>query len=282
MAEPATATVDSTITQITTPSEPVVKGLDLITKVAQFKKPVTTVQDNTYKDFDEITDVKAKEIAINRDKARQADYTRKTQELAQQKKEFEDFKEKSKNWTTERIQRELLENPQFLQTAQQLQGQNPPNSGLTDEQFSTLTESEKAKLAQVDSMKSQIDQLTQSNLQARINVEIAQTDAQLTNKFSDYNPVEINSATETLGKMNLSNIREYVYKATKHDEHVAAAYELGKQEALQFNKEKQSAIGLNGFETSESTGALPRNKGESDQAWMARNALNRLSQYRKK
>lgn len=285
-----TATVDvktATNTSITPIETPIVveKVLepDLITKVTQYKKPVPVVQSDTYKDFDEITDPKAKEIAINRDKARQADYTRKTQELAVQRKELEEFKEKSKNWTADRIQQELLNNPQFLQEAQKIvPQQNPPNSGLTNEEFSTLTDGEKAKLARVDSLENQVNQLTQSNLQARVNNEIVQTDAQLTTKYADYNPGEINSASQSLANMTLSGVREYIYKATRHDEHVAAAYELGKQEALQLNKEKASAIGLSGFDANANDSPMPKNKGESDTAFFVRLAQARLAQSRRK
>ena len=250
---------------------------DLITKVTQFKRKETPPEGDTYKDFADIPDPKAREIAINRDKQRQADYTRKTQELAQQRKELEE-KQKPQKWSAERIQNELLNDQEFLNAAQQI-SQNPPNSGLTDQEFSALTEGEKKEIA---SLKSEVTQLKQSNLRTSIQAEVSQTDAQLRAKYADYDPNEINSSTEALGKMNLSNIREYVYKATLHDQHVKDAYELGRQEALQFNREKIGAISPDGVNTNANDSAPAKNKGESDTAYFVRLAQARAAQFRKK
>jgi hypothetical protein len=73
------------------------------------------------------------------------DYQKKTTEVSEQKKLLEQQKAAA-NWTPERIQ-QLLNDPQFVQAAQQAVAlQNPPNSGLTDQEYSALTDKEKAQL----------------------------------------------------------------------------------------------------------------------------------------
>lgn len=253
---------------------------DLITRVSQVKAEAPASTETTFKEFDDIKDPAAKDIAIARDKQRQADYTRKTQELAVQRKEYEQKMAEMQNWSPDRIQRELLNNPQFLAAAQQIQAQqNPPNSGLTDEQYSALTEGEKREL---NLLKSEINQLKQSNSQNAIRAEISNRDAQLTQRFADYNPVEINRAYESLANLSPAEVREHIYKATLHDAHVKAAYEMGRQEGRGINQEKIGAISTTGTTTITNDGVPTRNAGEKSEAFFLRLAQFRQEQHRKK
>lgn len=252
---------------------------DLITKVSQFKKPVAAPRPEgsfDAKDIDKITDPVAREYVERLQKSLVGDYTKKTQAIAEEKKRLEE----TKRWTPERIQQELLNNQEFLSAAQQIQAtQNPPNSGLTDEQFSSLTDKEKAEIA---SLKSELTSLKQNNVQATIRAEITQTDAQLRSKFADYNPVEIDRATQELAGMTLSGIREYVYKAQFHDEHVKAAYEMGKEDGRGITQNKIGGMSQEGMASTSNDVAPIKNKGESDQAFFVRIAKARLEQSRRK
>lgn len=260
---------------------PNVPEVDIVAKVSQIKKPDPQNSAETYKEFDEIKDPVAKQVAIDRDKKRQADYTRKTQELAEQRRSLESKFKEVKTWTPQRIQQELLNNPEFLQAAQQIAGnQNPPNSGLTDEQFSALTDKEKQEFA---TLKSELSQMKQSNIQATIRSEIAQKDAHLQSKFGDYNPSQIDEATQKLATMNLANIREYVYKAQFHDEHVQAAYEMGKQDGRGLTQDKINAISPASTMNATNNDGIPtKEKGESDQAFFLRLGQFRLAQSKKR
>lgn len=272
-----TSTANSTTTTIVPETTPKIETpLNLTEKIAQFKqnKPaVPATPAETYKDFDDIKDPIAKEVAINRDKQRQADYTRKTQELAQQRKDYEQKLVEMQNWTPERIQRELS-NPLFVQAAQQFQAiQNPPNSGLTDEQFSALTPQEKAT---IDGLKSKITTLEQTNYQA----VVAQKDSMLQTRYPDYNPMQIDTVIRDLAQMNPLDIREHVYKSIKHDEDVAAAYELGRQESRQLNQNKIEAISQNGSTTATSDGLPIRDPKQNDREWFQTIANFRLAQFK--
>jgi hypothetical protein len=255
---------------------------DLVSKVSEFKKnkaTTATTQENffDYKEIEKITDPNARKFAEDAYKSMQSGFTKKTQEIAEQKRAFDQKLAEMQNWSPERIQRELLNNPQFLQAAQQVaQTQNPPNSGLTEEQFSALTPQEKAELAQVPTLKNEINQLKQVNYQTIV----AQRDSQLQTRYPDYNPTQIDATIRDLAQMNPLDIREHVYKSLKHDEDVAAAYELGRQETRGLNQEKINAITSNGNSVASADGLPTREKGDTDQTYFMKLANFRLAQFK--
>lgn len=257
---------------------------DLLTKVTQFRKQITPVASPTegilldQKSIDTITDPVLKEAALNLHKSLQADYTRKTQAIADSRKELEAKIADMQNWSPERIQKELLNNPQFLQAAQQIAGNqtNPANSGLTNDEFSALSQKEQAEITL---LKSTVNELKAVNFNALLN----QTDAQLLTRFSDYNPLRVDQAIADLSRLSPHQIREHVYKSVNHDDHVQAAYEMGKQEGNKLNQEKASAIGItSGLNATTNDALVPREKGESDVSWFSRQGLARLAQLGKK
>jgi hypothetical protein len=274
--------VPSIVPEATT--APVVPVKDLTTKISEFKKSQATVSvtDNSqsffdYKEIEKIADPAARKFAEDAYKSMQSGFTKKTQEIAEQKKQFEQKMQDMQNWSPDRIQRELLNNPQFLQAAQEIaQVQNPQNSGLTDEQFSALTPQEKAELAQVPTLKNEINQLKQVNYEAIV----AQRDSQLQARYPDYNPNQINETIRNLAQMNPLDIREHVYKSLKHDEDVAAAYELGRQEAKGLNQTKINAITSNGTSATNTDDGPTREKGDTDQMYFLKRANWRLSQFK--
>src|SRR5689334_2932639 len=123
---PTTQTVISETTPIVTAPVEVPIEQDLISKVAEFKKS-KIVKQNTdnqpsffdYKEIEKISDPTARKFAEDAYKSMQSGFTKKTQEIAEQKKQFDQKMQEMKNWTPDRIQRELLSDPQFLQAAQQ-------------------------------------------------------------------------------------------------------------------------------------------------------------------
>lgn len=260
--------------------------IDLITKVTQFKKQSAPVQaTNTdgvvldQKMIDSITDPRLKEAAINFHKSVQADYTRKTQSVADSRKQVETQLAEMQTWTPEKIQKFLLNNPSFVQSAQQVAGtmspQIPNNGGLTDEQYSALTDTEKAQL---NSLKSEINSLKQVNYQALV----AQTDNQLKTKYGNYDSQEVDSAIARLAQMNPNELREYVFKAIKHDDNVRNAYEYAKQERSELNQTRVNAMSVDGTVVANNDGLPTRQTGQNDSSWFQTLANFRLQQSRKK
>lgn len=278
--------VEQTVVPSILPTEQAVElpVVNLLDKVSQFKKtqaaakPIVSNENSffDYKEIEKITDPTARKFADDAYKSMQSGFTKKTQEIADLKRSTEQKLQEMQNWSPERIQREL-NNPEFVKSAQAYaQTQNPQNSGLTDEQFSALTPSEKAELAQLPTLKNEINQLKQVNYQA----VVAQRDSQLQTRYPDYNPTQIDNTIRDLANMNPLDIREHVYKSLKHDEDVAAAYELGKNEARELNQTKINAITTNGNTSNAADDGPTREKGDTDQMYFMKRANWRLAQFK--
>lgn len=264
-------------------SEPVVQEPDLITKVTKFTQQakVSLAQDNLvdigfdFKKIEEIKDPVAKKWAEDAYKSMQSGATRKFQEVSQIKKEAEEkikqAEEKLKgnsNWTPERIQSELLNNPQFLTAAQQVGKVSSVDEG------SLLSEAEQAKMK---ALESELMNIKQANYTALINSE----DANLKSRYDDYDPNRIDGALIDVIKMQPHKLREYVYRATYHDDHVKAAYELGKQDVAKLNQDRINGSSVLSNQQTVSSQSPIKEKGESDQAFFIRIAQNRLAQSKR-
>lgn len=260
---------------------------DLVTKVSQFrkeseqtfqKKELTPEEiAGTWKKYDRITDEKLRNELIEADKKNTGEFTKRSQELSRLREENESLRKRTSDWSPERIQRELLNNPQFLQAAQQIAApptSNPANSGLTNEEFSALTDREKQEMSV---MKQQVNLLQQANYQARV----SQEDAQLQTKYADYNPQEINELWNDLSTGRVQATREHLYIIKNHHSLVEAAYKYGIQQAKQLNQERANGITNSGMQTQDSSGLPVREKGERDESFFVKLAQFRLSQRKK-
>lgn len=282
--QPASGTVQPVVEKKT---ESVLPEPDLLTKVSKYKKQEVPVKENSdsffdYKEIENIKDPIAKEVAIKAYKSMQSDYTKKTIDISNVRKSSEEKisslekqLQQDGNWTPERIQ-QLLNNPQFLTAAQQVaKNQNPQGSGLTDEQYSALSDREKSEM---NALSMKVNQLEQANYQSLIN----QQDVQLKSKYEDYNSTKIDESLATLAKVSPHQLREYVYKATLHDDHVKNAYDMGLQDGANKNKEKISAFSPSGGQAVNGDNTITKDKGETDASFFVRLAQNRLAQFRKK
>ena len=200
-------------------------------------------------------------------KSMQSGYIKKTQEVAEERKKIS----QPQSWTTERLQQEMNK-PDFIQAAQPLL-QNPQGSGLTNEEYSTLTQTEKAQLTEsIQRSRNLEGQLWQMQQKAQ--------DDQLSKIYGNYNPQVVDSTIQKLVKGEIKADREVIYKALYHDENVKNAYELGKQDALSGLKEKQQASSPEGFSAtplSEVPVKLPK---ESDRAYFKRLGERRLAEQK--
>ena len=263
--------------------QPAVQEPDLLTKVSQFKpaqdKAIINPPDQP--ELSVITDPVAKKAAqeaVERiRRGFQSDYTKKLEDAQR-------LVEQTKTWTPERIQKELLENPNFLEAAQIVSGKqaNQNDRPLTQEEYSALTDTEKARLNLVPQLRNEINQLKQDNANKIIWSEINSTDVSLKGKYADYNPDRINQAFTQLAGLNAAQVREHIYKAELHDDHVKAAYEMGKQEGRGLTQQKINVIAPDGTTVASNDGIPTKSKGESDQAFFVRIAQFRLAQQRKR
>lgn len=254
--------------------------VDILTKVSQFKLPVQEKIENPPEqpELSAITDPVAKKAAMEAVERMR----RGIQSSADKRiEEAQKLINQSKSWTPQRIQQELLNNPEFLSAAQMIQGQQPSNErSLTQEEYSALTDSEKAKLNSVTNLENELKQMKNNTAQELLRSTISQKDTTLRAKFSDYDSKAIDEATVNLAKLNLADVREYVYKATNYEMNVKKAYEMGRLEGQGKLQTKINTIAPQGSTVVNNEGIPTKNTGESDKAFFVRLGQFRLAQYK--
>lgn len=272
---PVITVVETPVVNPETAPEP-----DILTKVSQFKLPENRDKIENPPEQPElaaITDPVAKKAAAEAvermRRGMQADYTKKLEDAQK-------LVNQSKSWTPQRIQQELLNNPEFLSAAQMVEGTQKNDRQLTQDEYSALTEPEKAKLNSITNLEKELQQMKNNTAQEQIKTSISQKDTTLRGQYADYNSEEINQATVNLAKLNLADVREYVYKATMHDQHVKSAYEMGKLEGQGKLQTKLNTITPTGSTITSNEGVPTKATGESDKAFFLRLGQFRLAQFK--
>lgn len=252
---------------------------DLLTKVSQFKMPEVSKIENAPEqpEFATITDPVAKKAAMEAVERMR----RGIQSSADKRiEEAQKLVNQSKSWTPQRIQQELLTNPEFLQAAQMIQGtQAPQERQLTQEEYSALTESEKQQLAAVPQLKNELLQMKNQAQQEQLMSSITQKDLTLRQKYGeDYDPVKVNEAAQRFGRLTPAEAREYIFLADNAMKMAQKSYEIGKLEGQGKLQNKINAITPQGSTVVSNEGLPARVKGQSDQAYFVQLAQFRLAQ----
>ena len=249
---------------------------DLLKRVAAFKPseaqpPSTEVPLSDIK-LDDIKDPTARAIVEKKNKDLERGFTKKFEELANIRKQYEARQTEDANWTPERIQK-LLNDPTFVQAAQTVAGVQPgtKQAGLSDTEWSALSETEKAK---INEMQNQLRNIQQMHLQS----VKAQEDAQLKAKYATYNSQAVDIITNDLLQGRVNATREHLFKVLDYENAVQRAYELGRQDAKAKTEEKvnsMSYVGNTGTQVS-SSGIAPE-KGESNSSFWNKIVMKNLS-----
>lgn len=240
---------------------------DIVSKITA--KPAPKIIDGgTFKEFDDIVDPVQKQKLIDKAKALQADYTKKTQEVATERKAIKEQLDDMQTWDEVKVQKYLLSNPTFLTAAQKIAAgpQQDNTFGLND-----FSDEQKKQLMELNR---QVGELRQQNFTAAM----TQKDALLQSKYGDYDTLKVNEGIQNLGRINPIDIREHVYKSIFHDEHVKAAYEMGRKDGQGLNQTRTQAItSSNGSNITPSQGKIVKEKGENDQALLTRIFMNNIA-----
>jgi len=269
MAEQAVVTETPEVKQEITPEAK--PEVDLITRVSQVKtepkKETPDVDKFNTNDLESaieaIPDPKIKEQIIGLKKSLLKGENQKYQEIAELRKQYEKKIAETSNWTPERLQQELNK-PDFVQAAQVvLKSANPPDSGVSDEKWSTLSEPERQELSQ---LKQKINSLEKGNWEA----VKAQQDSQLKNKYVNYAPDIIDNLTQKLMRNEVVATREDLWKVVDYENAVRRAYELGKNDKLTENKEKINGMSFDAGRNMPTPNTIERQKGETIQEFMQR------------
>ena len=204
-------------------------------------------------------------------KSMQADYIRKTQEASEVRKKAEDQIKQTQTWNVDRLQQEMNK-PDFIQAAQQVASmQNPPGSGLSDQEYSALTDKEKAQL---HNMQQELHQMKLQNWQ----MQQRQQDEQLKAKYANYAPDIVDTTINQLVKGEVKADREVVWKALDYENAVQRAYELGKTDRQLEQQEKQQSVSFDGFATTQHREVPKAEQGESNTNYFKRLARQRLAE----
>ena len=201
---------------------------DLLTRVSQFKRSeLTTIDpksdgvDFDFKELESIQDPAQKELMFKAYKSMQSGWNKKYQSLSEQRKEVEKKLSDYSNWDTDKVNR-LLNDPTFIKAAQQVAASKAPSTYQgTTEEWSSLSEGEKAKFRQ---MEQELNQLKQLNLQT----ETKRQDEQLKQKYGNYAPDVVDTTLSNLMSGKQQATREDIWKVIDYEDGVKRAYELGR------------------------------------------------------
>lgn len=250
---------------------------DLFKRVAEFKpveQPKQVVANEfglTQEDYEKVT---TDPTLSKYYKSLVSGSSKKFQEAAELRKQAEAKLSESNKWTPSRIQ-ELLNNPDFVMSAQAVaQNQAPKNSGMSDQEWSALSDTDKAKFQHLEQRQSQMEQLL-------LNERRAKEDEVLKAKYPDYAPDIVDTTISNLVSGKVSASREDIWKVINFDTVMNKAYLLGKQDASLDLGIKRGASSPEGFNTTTQETITPI-KGEKDLDFFRRIVMSKFQQQQKK
>ena len=243
--------------------------VDLVTRVSQVKPTETPKEEIEGKfnineldaEIEKITEPALKDQMVKFKKSLLSGENQKYQEIATLRKQYETRLAEVSNWTPERLKSELNK-PDFVQAAQTVL-QSGNQAGLSDDQYSALSETEKTELNQ---LKQKINLLEQSNWQA----VRTQQDATLQTKYANYNQKIVDDVTQNLMQGKIQATREDLWKVIDYESAVKRAYELGKEDKNVENTEKISGMTFVEGRNIATPTSVERQKGETIQSFMRR------------
>ena len=250
--------------------------VDLATRVSEYKTPVETPKPTnefglTAEDYEK---VKTDPVLSKFYKSMESGVGKKFQEVAELRKSYETKLGEMSTWTPDRV-KNLLNDNTFVQAAQRVaESQAPASSGLSDQEWSSLSDTDKVKFRAMETRQLQMEQLLFNESQKR-------EDEKLKTKYKDYAPDIVDTTISKLQKKEIQATREDVWKIINYDSHMQRAYELGKQDAKTELGDKRSASSYDGLSTITAQETITPEKGESNQSFFRRIVMNRLAQNKK-
>lgn len=258
-------------------AEPVKPQEDLVTRASKVsivspeQKPDDSISFNV-KDFDKIQDPASRKLAEDAYKSMQADYTRKTQALASERKSMEALKaqlEQSGVYSPAKIQ-EMLNNPSFVQAAEEYyrttrpaQASQPTNGDgtLSQEEFSYLSPEQQKLYLKTQQLETALKSVN-SRLQSS---EVEKEDGSLKSRYANYDPRTVNQIYNDMMTGKVQATREHLWKVVDYEEAVKRAYQLGKEDRKLETADKVNASsspqGVNVIPSSDVPTRIPNESG---------------------
>lgn len=221
--------------------KPVEQPQDLVSRVAKFGKESNqpakqNPSDEIHFDRKELDNIKsaeeAKTWADKAYKSMEKGYQEKYQALAEKRKELEQRLNEQTSWTPQRIQ-QLLQDPNFVQAAQVVMQTSDGNTAGSED-WESLDDASKAKLK---ALETEIMSLKQQNQQTLLH----QQDAELSNRYANYDGRAVDSLVQDLSTNRTQATREHLWKVLDYESAVERAYKMGREDERGFKQEKFNA-----------------------------------------
>jgi hypothetical protein len=247
---------------------PVVEApVDIVTRVSKMKvsAPVSQTEDKFDKfnineldaQIDKLPDPILKEQVLGLKKSLLRGENQKYQEIASLRKQYETELAQSRNWTPDRIQ-SLLKDEGFVKAAQSIVG-----SPITSQETSMLTETEKKVLEdnnrQVQALLSQNQQLLKS-----------QQETKLKETYADYDPAKVDTFVQDFQTGKRQATYEDAWVLINWKNMVQRAYEAGKEDKQNENKERVAGMTFVGGGNIPQQLTIEKLKGETTEQFFRR------------
>jgi len=185
-------------------------------------------------------------------------------------------KELAQPWTTDRVQ-QLLNDQTFVASAQEIAqrqqlAQNPQGSGMQNEEWSALTDSERKQFYAI--------QRGQVQMQGQMNPILAkQEDQNLMTLYKNYDAAKVDKLQKDLLSGKVSATREALHKVLDYDDAVERAYRMREQDRQTDIQGKVDASTVVGGVNTDPAGTIPEKpKGMSNVEHFKVLAMNRIKQ----
>ncbi len=247
---------------------------DIVSRVSKFKpeEPKPEVKNEFGLTQDDYEKVKNDPTLSKFYKSLESGAGKKFQEAAELKKNYERKMQELDIWTPEKV-KSLLNKQDFVESAKKVaQDQNPPNSGVSDETWSAMSEAEKQRIKSLESKVSSLE------LQNHLS-QMRQQDEKLKGKYANYDPQAVDIITQDLLTGKAQATREELWKVYDYENAVRRAYELGKQDKQEVTNGKVNASSFEGKTVAAQTNPIEALPKESDRSYFGRIVLNNLTKY---
>lgn len=290
----APTNIESKVTPVQAPAVESPKE-DLITRASKVtldtpKKPESQAEEPGIKldqaAIDKIADPVLKASVQEAYKSMQADYTRKTQALAQDKATLKAQLESTGQYTPDKIQ-QLLNNPSFVQAAQEYQrkfGTPAPqasnaNAELTEEEFSYLSPEQQKLYVKTQQMERTLG-VVNSRLAAS---EVEKQDLSLKSKYANYESAKVDEIYHGMMNGTVQATREHLWKVLDYEPAVQRAYELGRQDRkLEMGEKVAASSQTNGVSVTPASDVPVRLPNESGIEYFKRIAMGNFAKNNSK
>lgn len=243
------------------------KTEDILSRVAKFKDDKQSqTQDSShnedffdYKEIEKIADPVAKDLAFKAYKSMQRGFTRKTQEIADIRKTYEQKMAENSHWSPERV-KALLNDQEFVKSAEVVAGLNQSIQAGEQPQ---IPEAEKRKIAELDNqMKTILNQNAQLVRQ--------QQHEQIKQRYANYDPNAVDGLAQDLLQGKVTATPEHLWKVLDYESAVQRAYRLGLEDRKLQQTEKLNASTTEGVNVERSSEPMARGDKEHPNAFFKR------------